>query len=518
MSVPPPARDPVVETEAGRVRGRSTGGGAVFRGIRYGQPTGGANRFLPPRAPDAWPGTRDALTPPSSAPQRVLAGHAAPFFAWYSAIQPVSEDCLFLNVFTPATDSARRPVMVWLHGGGWGNFASTAPGTDGLTLALDQDVVVVSLNHRLGPFGFIRLASDDDRFTDSGNAGLLDIVLALRWVRANIERFGGDPGRVTIFGQSGGGAKVAALMALPAAEGLFHRAIIQSSSGGMRIAGIPEAETMAAALARDAGLPRAGAEAMQHLPMDALLEAMRHGRMPFRPVLDGRHFTRDPFLPDAPATASRVPLLAGCTDTETSYYFYSAPESRGIDCADVRVRLERFLPAEPAAVARILSAYRDGAPARGPFDTLVAITTDYLFKRNTYQIAAHHAACAVAPTYGYVFAWQTPIDGGWLHAPHTSELPFVFGTTQAAAAMVGTGSDLAPMGRRMRAIWGAFARHADPANPLLPAWPAFGDARATMCLSNEPAVQDDPGGTLRASLKSLPHYEYSNTRGSFTDN
>ena len=244
------ALGPVAETTNGKVRGMLLDGVAVFRGVRYGASTAGANRFLPPQPAAPWAGIRDATDWSCSAPQLTKPTYADPFYAWYAAIRDMSEDCLFLNVFTPGLDNGRRPVMVWLHGGGWGNFASSAPGFDGTNLARAQDVVVVSMNHRLNVFGFLQLDKSHERFADSGSAGVLDLVMALRWVRDNAATFGGDPANVTIFGQSGGAAKTAALLAMPAAKGLFHKAIVQSTSGGLRIAGREEAARMAADLGK----------------------------------------------------------------------------------------------------------------------------------------------------------------------------------------------------------------------------------------------------------------------------
>ena len=498
------------------MRGRIDRGCRVFLGIRYGDTTGGANRFLPPRPPRPWAGIADATDWPRSAAQLVLPGYQAPFFAWYSAIRDVDEDCLFLNVFSPAPDHARRPVMVWLHGGGWGNFASSSPGLHPAALALDQDVVVVSLNHRLGPFGFIRLAGADDRFADAGNAGMLDIVQALEWVRDNIAGFGGDPASVTIFGQSGGGAKVAALLAMRAAQGLFHRAVVQSSSGGMRIAGPDEADRLADGLARDAGLPGAAAEAMQALPMERILAAMTSGRAPFRPVIDGRSFDSDPFHPHAPEINRGVPVMAGCTGTETTWYLHGDPGNFDMDWASVARRLSRFLRTDPGQTARILQAYRDADAAGTPCDILIAVTTDYLFKRNTFAIAARQAATATAPVYAYVFGWESPVAGGCFRSPHAIELPFIFGTTAEAAAMVGNGADLGRMSRVMMATWGSFARSGSPANAQVPDWPPFADpSRQTMVLRDRSELAADPGGEARASLADLPNYEYSNSRASF---
>jgi para-nitrobenzyl esterase len=504
-----------VDTTTGRLRGVNVGGVSCFRGVRYGQSTAGANRFMPPIAARPAAGILDAAEWGRSAPQRVARDYQTPFYAWYSAIRDVSEDCLFLNVFTPAPDDGRRPVMVWLHGGGWRNFASTAPGTDGSALAEAEDVVVVSLNHRLGAFGFLALDRDDERFADAGNAGLLDIVLALQWVRDNIEAFGGDPSNVTIFGQSGGAAKVAALMAMPTAKGLFHKAIVQSMSGGLRIASREEGHSYAVDLAHALGLERLDGAALQLLPLEAMLAGLDKCTHYFRPVIDDRTFAGDPFYPAAPSISDTIPLMVGCTDTETTYYLRRDPANVSMDMADARARLSRFLKTDAAATDRIVSAYRDTHPEARPVDTLVAVTTDYLFKRNTYRLAALRDQAA-AQSFAYVFSCRMLVEDDTLGAPHTCELPFIFGTSETAQALVGTGSHIAPMTRIMMATWAQFARHGDPNNALVPTWRPYVDAdRPVMALQEQSTLTSDPGGQARSALDGLPYYEYSNSRDAF---
>ncbi|MEK1933709.1 MAG: carboxylesterase family protein, partial [Pararhizobium sp.] len=494
-------RDPaIVETALGRLRGDDGPGVLNFRGVRYGQSTAGANRFRPPIRPAGWAGIRDATAWGPSAPQRVSVVYADPFYAWYSAIQEISEDCLFLNVFTPAADGKRRPVMVWLHGGGWRSFAATAPGTDGSLLARAEDVVVVTLNHRLGALGFLALGKDDERFADAGNAGLLDIVMALEWVRDNISVFGGDPANVTIFGQSGGGAKVAALMAMPAAVGLFHKAIIQSSSGGLRVATYEEGEGLARSLAGSLGFVRAEGADLQKIPLDDFLTALQKTPGYFRPIIDGRTFSGDPFFPNAPRVSSMVPLLAGCTNTETTYYMRRNPASFHLGLSDVEARLAGFLQIDVAATRRVMEAYRNAEPFARPSDILVAVTTDYLFKRNTYQMASLRDDAA-AKSFAFVFAWETPREAGQLRSPHTCEIPFIFGSTDAARGLIGTASDTERMTKIMMATWAQFARSGDPNNPLVPEWRTFaGVDRPIMSLRPESQLLLNPGGEARRML------------------
>ncbi|WP_417209701.1 carboxylesterase/lipase family protein [Antarctobacter sp.] len=501
-----------VETQAGRYRGAPVGGACVFRGIRYGR----AHRFQAPVAADPFVGIRDADRSGPASPQRIGAGQSDPFLSWYSDVGAMSEDCQFLDVFTPGCDGTARPVMVWLHGGGWMSFSGSSDGTDGTALAQAQDVVVVSLSHRLGAFGFLALDTEDARFADAGNAGLLDIALALRWVRDNIAAFGGDPGNVTIFGQSGGAAKVAALMAMPAAEGLFHKAIIQSMSGGLQIARPEEAARISHALTRAAGLEPGDTEGLCSLSEMQLVEAQSTLPRVFRPVIDGRQFTGHPLLPMAPARSRHIPLMAGCTATETTYYMRAQPDSFGIDTDSLHRRLVRFLGTDAAKTARIVQAYCDAQPGATPTDILVAVTTDQIFMRNTYH-AAQLQADAGAPVFAFVYARETPVEGGRLGAPHCSEVPFIFGTADRAAAHVGEGPDIAPMTGMMMATWAAFARSGTPANPLLPEWRPFAHPdRPVMALQPHPRLLSAPGAIARAALNDVPRYEYAMARGSFT--
>ncbi|WP_458097089.1 carboxylesterase/lipase family protein [Roseomonas sp. WA12] len=424
----------LVETAKGRLRGLVQGGSHAFRGIRYAAATGGTARFLPPGDVAPWTGTQDATAFGASAPQ--LRGAPEPLGHWYNAIERMDEDCLFLNVTTPRPDGARRPVMVWLHGGSWNTCAGTAPGFDGTALALEGDVVVVTLNHRLNLFGAINLGGDDPRFADSGNAGVLDMVAALRWVRENIPRLGGDPGNVTIFGQSGGAAKVAALMNLPAAKGLFQRAIVQSCSGGLRLSTPEESARQARELASRLDMPRADGAALQAVPFERLLEAMRSVPGMFRPVLDGRNVGRHPFDPDSTPVAAGVPLMIGNAATETTYFLAAVPGNFDLDRAEVLRRLRRWLGRDEAEVGRIYEAYQEADPTASPSDVLVSVSTDYNYRRNTMRLAALHAGSG-APVYAYVYDWKTPVRDGRLRSPHTVEVPFVFGTTKAASALLG---------------------------------------------------------------------------------
>jgi para-nitrobenzyl esterase len=502
------AADPVVETTQGKVRGIRQGSVLTFKGIRYGETTAAANRFLPPVPAKPWAGIRDALTMPASAPQPPSSGRALE--AWYSSIQPVSEDCLFLNVFTPGVGRGRRPVMVWLHGGGWASCSGTAPGFDGTNLARGGDVVVVTINHRLNAFGYLNIGGGDPRFADGGNAGVLDMVAALRWVRDNAAAFGGDPNNVTIFGQSGGAAKVTALMGMPAAKGLFHKAIAQSCSGGLRLDSMEESARQTHAMAAQLGLTEVTGAALQAVPMEQLIAATRKVADPFRPVLDGRNFHTNPFDPTAAATAAGVPLMIGNAATEATLFMAANMANFSLDAAEAEERVGKYLGVDAAHTKRVIDAYASAYKGATPSELLAQIATDYMYRRNTTRVAALQAAEAKSPVYAYVFDWKTPVLGGVLHSPHTLEVPFAFGTIETAPSLLGTGPNLAKLTRDTMARWTSFAHTGVPTAPGGAKWARYDAAgRATMMLDLESHLTNNPGGEARQALDDLPYFEYS---------
>jgi para-nitrobenzyl esterase len=507
---------PVVETTNGKLRGAVDNGVRVFKGVRYADSTAGANRFLPPRPVQAWAGIQDALSWGAAAPQSEVPENTEPFFSWYSEIQPIGEDCLFLNVFTPELDDRKRPVMFWIHGGGWREYSGTAPGFNGTNLARTQDVVVVTINHRLNGFGYLRLEGSDERFADSGNAGLLDVVAALQWVRDNVAAFGGDPDNVTIFGESGGASKIAAMLSMKAAKGLFHKAILESSAGGMRLTDPEEAARVASGLAKALGLSRPTGEELQKIPMIKLVTALKAAGGTFRGMIDGRSFDTDPFGNGAPAIAEDVPVLAGCTNTESTYHLYWDASHRALDFGGIKRRLTRFFRNDDAQTETIIQTYRKVYPDYDASNIMVMITSDFIFKRNTYRMAALQAASAKVPVYAYLFEHEPPVGDGWMRAPHTCEIPFIFGTTEVAKATVGTGPHIEKMTACMQSTWAIFARTGNPNNPTLPAWRPYKDGdRQTMVLNIESRLEVDPGSEASAALDVLPYFGYGYSINAF---
>ena len=511
----------MVETRYGRVRGFVDNGVHIFKGIPYGASTAGAGRFMPPKPPAPWVGVRDTQALGPTAPAAFGAAAAsmadpgiAAMLAGAAEPVPASEDCLVLNVWTPGPgDGSRRPVMVWCHGGGF--FAGSGGGkwNDGTKLAHHGDVVVVSFNHRLNILGFLYLAElADGRFPDSGNAGMLDVVAALEWVRDNIAAFGGDPGNVTVFGQSGGGFKISMLMAMPAARGLFHKAIVQSGSA---IRGNPPTVATKHALwvLDHLRLAHGEADALQSVPLDRLIEAATAvlnrvgvpGENPFVPVVDGRALPHDPFDPDAPAISAAIPMLIGTAKDESRMLLAGDAAIFNLTEDQMRERLIAFLDVGAAETDRIVAVIRQERPTATPSDIFFAATNARMLWLNAITQAERKAAQGAGAVYMYRFDWSIPILGGRLGAPHSVTTPFAFRTVDAAASMVGTGPDSRVLSGRVSDAWRAFARGGDPNHPSLPEWPRYDAARrATMLFNDDCRVANDPDGTLRIAMRQVP--------------
>jgi len=498
-----------VETTAGRVRGIRVKGVHAFKGIPYAASTAGANRFMPPRKPQPWSGVRDATALGHRSPQLLSEFHGVvpPELEPMDRNEPMGEDCLVLNVWTAGLrDTHRRPVMVWLHGGGYTTGSGGFVIYDGTELARKHDVVAISLNHRLSALGYLYLAGiGGERYADSSNLGNLDIIAALEWVRDNIAEFGGDPGNVTIFGQSGGGGKVSSLMAMPAAHGLFHRAIVES---GADVRGVPpeRANQTAEMYLKRLGLTRGGLDELQRMPFERLLAVTERKAGPplmFAPVVDGRSLPNDPFDPVAPRLSERVPLLIGTVETEVT--FFPGQMLDPMDSGELHARVKRILMhASDADVDRVIAAYRAGRPHDSNTDLYLIMASDATFRAGVVTEAERKAAQHGAPVYQYYFTWRSPVRGGKLRSFHTVEIPFVFDNVDAAQSMTGTGHDRYLLASRMSGAWTAFARSGNPNHQGLPTWAPFeAPRRATMIFNDECRLVDDPYGAEQRLLRSL---------------
>jgi para-nitrobenzyl esterase len=502
-------RSPVVEIASGKVRGAESGAIQAFKGIPYGAPTGGANRFLPPQPVAAWAGTCDALAYRGQAPQspaKVKRRSEMDNILGPADGTPEVEDCLTLNVWTPGLGAAKRPVMVWLHGGAFAYGSGNRPVTDGANLARRGDVVVVSVNHRLNICGYLHLSDiGGERFAQSGNAGSLDMVVALEWVRDNIAAFGGDPRNVTIFGESGGGGKVSALLAMPAAKGLFHRAVIQSGAA-VRFTTRERANALAEAVLKQLGV--SDPAKLQEVPLDKLLGAIVPAsrtagprayplldRYDFGPVVDGAVVAQHPAEPSTSPLGDDIPLMIGGTAQEASLFLDDdAVWHRTLTEAELRERVAAV--AGPDADAA-LALYRERLPGASAGDRLIAALTGSNFTVRTNLYAERRAARGGAPVYHYSLEWGSPFAGGRMGAHHAMDLPFVFDTTDVPLST--KGADGAPeLAAAMSATWAQFARTGKPDNPAIPAWPAYTPSeRATMVFDTRCRVVNDPGRDAR---------------------
>lgn len=504
-------------TRQGEVEGYVSGDIFTFKGVPYADETGGEHRFLPPRTPKPWTGVRSARSYGPVAPQDKGTGRLNDeesfVFNWNDSV--VSEDCLRLNVWTPGLDAERRPVVVWLHGGGFAaGSGHDLPAFDGENLARRGDVVVVTLNHRLNLLGFLDLSAYGERYARSANVGMLDIVAALEWIRDNIHAFGGDPGRVTVFGQSGGGAKVSVLMGMPRAKGLFHRAIVMSGSFGMANTRATS-QRLAASLLRELGLTDDELDRLQSLPYarlraaaDAVLARENRPfpgfvdvrpanmRVDFAPTVDGDDLPDMPFRPNAPSLSAGVPMMIGSTLNEFAHGI-NHPDIEAMGETELMSRVEQFAPGQSA---RIVAAFRATTPDASPFDLWSRIVSAPVRQAAVDQAAAK-ASAGSAPAYLYWFTWRTPILDGRPRAFHCLDIPFIFANTDRCATMTGGGARARDLSLKMTDAFLAFARNGNPNTASGVAWPAFQPARARgMIFDDTCRVEPLSDASERASL------------------
>ncbi len=496
------AADPafvVADTSFGKVRGIDAAGIKTFKGVPYGGSTAGRNRFMPPTDPVKWTGVRDALEWGPSAPQREpgARGATSELAVAAAGLPAEGEDCLVLNIWTPAIgDGRRRPVMLWCHGGGFATGSGSSPVTDGTSLARRGDVVVVTINHRLNVLGhtFLEDVGGSD-FAGSGAAGMLDIVHALTWVRQNIAQFGGDPGMVTVFGQSGGGRKVATLLAMPSAKGLFHRAIIESGAT-TKLVERDQAARVANELLAKLGLNKSQLRELQSVPLDrimgayfAVVRSMNVDQMTrgFSPAVDGQMIPRHPFHPTASDVSATVPLMLGSTRTELT----SSADAAAFSLSDDGLRTRAHALVGDKA-ARVIDVYRKANPGATASDIYFLIASDYRYSAPVMKIAERRAALGQGSVYLYYFRWETPINGGRLKSPHTIEIPFAFDNIKKSP-LTADSPDAPALADKVSDAWIAFARKGDPNTPKLPNWPSFNPKdRPTMVFNNQSVVVNDP--------------------------
>lgn len=507
------AGNAVVETTAGKVRGYTRNGTFTFKGIPYGATTAGANRFMPPVKPEPWTGVKDTLVYGSISPQKADTGWFQPeygfLYQWVDGFQ--HEDCLRLNVWSPSlTDQKKRPVMVWIHGGGFSTGSSQEhPSYDGENLSDLGDVVVVSINHRLNIFGFLDLSDYGPQYASSGNVGMLDIVAALEWVRDNIGNFGGDKDNVTIFGQSGGGSKVITLMAMPSAKGLFHKAISQSNSI-VQMSTHEYATQITAHVLADLSITKESIGEIHKTTVPRLIEAIavaerkmgsavpaNVGRAGLQPVVDGHILPVHPFDPVAPAISANVPFMVGTTRNEASASIDNA-ELENLDEKGLQKRLNTKYGAKGDHIYQVL---RKAHPDVKPVEIL-----SFLSAQNpvAFLQAKRKSEQNAAPAYLYMFAWHTPMLDGRPRSFHCSEIPFAFANTKRCENYTGASDAAYKLSLKVAGAWINFARSGNPNHKGLPNWPAFSSQNGAMMVFNEKSeVKNDPDGEARQMLERI---------------
>ena len=485
------------------MRGYQEDGLSIFKGLRYGAAPVGALRFKPPAEPQAW---REAASATSYGAPAIQSGLAPGERRTSPGDPPApdepasSEDCLFLNVWTPGLDAARRPVMVWLHGGGFANGSGGAAMYDGGALARKGDVVTVTVNHRLNVFGYLHLGEAfGPDYAQSGVAGMLDIILSLEWVRDHIAAFGGDPDNVTIFGESGGGWKVSLLMAMPGAKGLFHKAIIQSGPG---LKGKTKAEAAETARALLAALQANSPHDLAAIATDELSKASvgfgGDAMRLYTPIVDGDALPRDPFHPDATPLAADIPLLIGTNKDENTLFMFGHPKFGSFTNEDVDRHAATAVGERGPALVGVL---REAFPDYSPSHLVAAVGTASGMWGGSITLAELKAT-QNAPVWMYMLTWETPVARGRLKSPHALEIPLVFDNVERARNFVGRGEEPQRVADQMSSAWLAFAHTGDPNTSALPAWPAYETGkRSTMIFNLESRVVEDPYPEVRKVLR-----------------
>ncbi|RGE49367.1 hypothetical protein MHD_00760 [Mannheimia granulomatis] len=492
----------VVQSTQGKIQGYIQDGIVTYKGIPYAT----AERFMPPQKVAKWDDTRLALKYGNICPQLSQNPMNTPLFSGGSFTQ--SEDCQNLNIWTPALDNKKRAVMVWIHGGGFQAGSSMESDTyHGENLARSQDVVVVSVNHRLNAMGFLDLSAYGEAYQQSGNVGMLDLVAALQWVKENIAQFGGDPNKVTIFGESGGGAKSLVLMAMPSAQGLFHKAIVQSGAverSGMTLTTSEESRLVAKHTLKNLGLSEKEVDKLRTLPYNELEAASRKALqqtadelkipavlgknygMLWTPVMDSKIVPSQPVGEAYPSIAQHIPLLIGSNLTEWMSFPLQldlAKTQRDNRNTWTEAEKQQKLTARfGAKTAEIIDAFKQAYPNRNIADALYVDT----FLRVPALKTARLKAAQPAPVYNYLFTWDTPLFGGVPMSYHTAEIPFVMNAIDKAQHTTGGGEQAKKLAQTKSTAWANFAKTGNPNGGDLPQWDAYTPQNgATMIFDND---------------------------------
>ena len=495
-----------VRTQHGRVRGLLKDGVHQFWCVPYGAPTGGANRFMPPQKPAAWSGVKDHFEITWAAPMEPGGEEPSPVVTALNRKTPQSEDCLTVNVFTPGVDNRRRPVMVWMHGGGFSVGSGNYLLYDGTNLARKEDVVVVSVNHRLNVFGFLHLSDlGGSKWARSTNVGVQDLVAALEWVRDNIENFGGDPARVTIFGQSGGAGKTTTLMAMPSARGLFHRSIAQSGSA-LRGQAASDASEGAERFLSRLGIGKNELDRLQQLDWREIQTAYyrepRIERLGNGPVIDGTIIPRHQWDPSAPSYSANVAFMAGSTENENGWVgppAYELPDAEMLDLFTTRLANNN-----PADGQKLLTLYKGRHPNTRNRMLWLMAESDDTRRWNAQLLCRLRHEQGAAPSYLYFFDWQSPVHNNRMGSYHTLDIPFVFYNLDLGASMTGAAQERYQLGHVMSAAWAAFARTGNPNHADMPNWPVFEPTSyPTMVFGANVRLAKDPNKEERLALAEL---------------